>query len=133
MSLIWMNSMKTGVEWQDNQHVDLINQINGFIDAMSKNRGEEELSRLFRFLDNYMHDHFKKEEIEMDRLKYSDALPHKDLHKQFFANMNRIKGELKHGEAHTHVMEARKILADWFNNHIVRIDKKLGAFILENQ
>lgn len=134
MSLIWMGSMGTGVEWQDGQHRDLIKQINTFIDAMSQDRGVEDLSRLFKFLDNYVRDHFRREENEMDRIKYIAAPSHKLQHKQFIDNMNRIKNGLSGGAAaHTLAIEARKILADWFSTHIMKIDKQLGPAILQNQ
>ncbi|MBI5453674.1 MAG: hemerythrin family protein [Deltaproteobacteria bacterium] len=132
MALIWTTSLATGIEWQDNQHKELFNRINSLIDAMNSGVAAGEVSGLFKFLDTYVRDHFRNEEVAMDKQRYPDAVSHKEQHKKFIENMTRLKNEYQKEQAHKLIIEARKLLADWFYEHIAKVDKKLGEFLIHN-
>lgn len=130
MALIWTTALATGIEWQDNQHKELFNKINVLIDAMSRGVATDEAGGLFRFLDTYVRDHFHNEEAAMDKQRYPEAVSHKEQHKKFIENMTRLKNEYHKEMAHKQIIDARKLLADWFCEHIAKIDKKLGEFLV---
>ncbi|MBI4948709.1 MAG: hemerythrin family protein [Deltaproteobacteria bacterium] len=130
MALIWTASLATGIAWQDNQHKELFNKINALIDAMNSGVAADEVGGLFRFLDTYVRDHFRNEEVAMDKLKYTDTISHKGQHKKFIENMGRLKNEYQKEKSHQLIVDARKLLADWFYEHIAKVDKKLGEFLI---
>ncbi|MBI5644147.1 MAG: hemerythrin family protein [Deltaproteobacteria bacterium] len=129
MSLIWAPNLTTGIDWQDNQHKELFKKINALIDAMNQGKAGDEIGGLFSFLDNYVREHFRNEETAMDKHKYPDSAGHKGQHKKFIDNIKFIKDEFQKENAHKNIIEARKLLADWFFEHIAKIDKKLGDFL----
>ncbi|MBI5238034.1 MAG: hemerythrin family protein [Deltaproteobacteria bacterium] len=133
--ILWTESLATGVDWQDSQHKELFNRINALIDAMERHREIDELSNIFSFLDKYAKTHFKKEEAFMDTHGYSDTSSHKALHMTFLGNMTSIINEAGNcnsgDEIRRLVIKARRLLVDWLFEHIAKVDKKLGSFMLE--
>ncbi|MEK6531816.1 MAG: bacteriohemerythrin [Deltaproteobacteria bacterium] len=135
MKLIWLSSaMATGLDWQDAEHRELFNRANALIEAMEKNRGKEELASTFKFLDDYIKGHFRKEEVQMEQLKYGDYLTHKQMHQKFVLTISGLKGKLNSlQEPKIIAEETRKFLSDWLYEHIAKTDKKLGAFLVSGQ
>lgn len=129
--LVWTQNIATGVDWQDAEHRILFERINRLIDAMQAGKGREELSGLFKFLDDYVKTHFRNEESAMDKYDYPEARYHRMEHNKFIDNILYLKYEFNREAYGGSVAEARKLLADWFYDHIARIDKKLGAFLLD--
>lgn len=123
--------MATGLDWQDAEHKVLFQRANALIEAMEKNRGKEELASTFKFLDDYIKGHFKKEEVAMESLKYSDYLTHKQMHQKFVFTIGGLKGKLSSlQEPKIIAEETRKFLSDWLYEHIAKTDKKLGVFLV---
>lgn len=132
MGLIWIPRLATGIDWQDNQHKELFVRINDLIDAMPQKKGKGDLVVLFDFLDDYVKEHFRNEEVAMSRFKYPAEGLHKGQHKEFVDNIIYLKQRFEDEDDSGLEMEARKLLADWFFNHIQKIDKQLGDFLLVN-
>jgi len=130
MSLLWVKELTTGVEWQDAQHRELYNKINELIDASKKDGAALELRGLFRFIENYCRTHFRDEESAMYKYNYPGRFAHKAEHKRFMEGMAQLKQGFENSEAYRYVIEARKLLADWFYSHIQKVDKELGGFLL---
>lgn len=131
MGLIWTAGLSTGIDWQDNQHKELFSKINEFIEAMSRGKTQDDLLGLFNFLSNYVKTHFKQEEVAMDKHGYPVTAAHKALHKTFMDNLGQLQeGLRKQEDIHKLTMQARKMLSDWFYEHVTKMDKNLGGFLV---
>ena len=132
MRIKWTEAQAVGIEEIDNQHKMLFNSINDLVDAMSEGRGTEETDKLFVFLENYILDHFKREEEYMEKYHYPD--PEKDAHlaahKDFKESFAELKDKLSaKGPARSLTMKVSSLLGSWWLSHINNIDKALGAYL----
>lgn len=130
MSIIWEDSLSTGVKWQDSQHKELFKHINSFIIALKEKKGKEEIFNVFTFMDDYIKSHFKAEEEAMEKNNYNDAEEHFAEHEHFRIDMEKLKQEMEEKGANVMVqVEVQKRVVDWWRHHIPTIDKKLGNFL----
>lgn len=131
MSLIWPVALSTGIDWQDNQHKELFTKINDFIEAINRGMTEDDLLGLFNFLSNYARTHLKQEEVAMDTYGYPGNAAHKAQHEIFMGNLSLLQeGLRKKGEVDQLTTQARKLLSDWFYDHVRKMDKHLGGFLV---
>lgn len=131
MAIAWNRELSTGVEWQDIQHKELFNRINGLLDAMTLGLGKEEVGRLFKFLDDYFEVHFNAEESAMLKYDYPGTLTHLAEHAKFIDDITRLKEEAASGPTTSIVIKAQRRVVDWLLNHIGVMDKSLGAFLVK--
>lgn len=129
MALTWRKSLETGVVWQDNQHKELFNRINGLLDAMSHNKGQEEVGNLIEFLDRYVIFHFSEEEKMMKKHNYQWQAFHKGQHDRFKEDLAEIKNRIKDGVELVHVIDIQDKVVVWLLNHIGKTDQQLGEFL----
>lgn len=130
MSIEWSKSLATGLEWQDNQHKELFKRISSLIDAMNVGLGREEVSRLFRFLDEYFVVHFEAEDEAMRKHNFPGGTFHMAEHRRFQQDVEVIKDECNGNVTTGTVIKVQRLVVDWLINHIGGIDKALGEFIL---
>lgn len=131
MALIWVQNLATGIDWQDRQHRALFNSINALLDAMNASRGNEELNGLFKLLDKYIGEHFAEEEWEMETRCYPEKNYHRVEHARFIRNMVKLREECSVNASPGVAADAQRLLADWFYDHVVNVDKKLGEFLTQ--
>lgn len=134
MSLIWTVALSTGIDWQDNQHKELFAKINDFIEEINRGTTEDDLAGLFNFLSNYARTHLKQEEVAMDTYGYPGTLAHKAQHEIFMGNLSVLQeGLRRRGEVDQLTAQARKLLSDWFYDHVRKMDKHLGGFLVDKR
>lgn len=130
MALQWSNNLATGVAKIDSQHKELFSNINSLLDAMSKGKGDQEISKVFNFLINYTNSHFGVEETYMQQHSYSDYHAHKSYHETYKNDFQKLKSKVETQGAKTStVLEVQSFLNNWWMNHIQNVDKKLGSFL----
>lgn len=124
--IIWSDALKIGIPVIDQQHKQLIDQLNILIDAMHANRGKEEIQQIIKFLDMYVHQHFSFEEGCMSRYKCSIGCNNAEAHARFNRVLSEIKTELiTKGCSLSLAIKVNEQLLDWFVNHIQKIDREL--------
>ncbi len=133
MSIEWSSSFSTGVEWQDRHHKELFKRVVSLLDAMNVGLGKDEISRLFKFLDEYFIFHFDAEEKAMHKYNYPDTLSHIAEHTNFIEEISRLSEECRKGVSTATVIKTQSKVVDWLINHIGKSDKALGVFILKNE
>lgn len=133
MGLIWSQNLSTGLEWQDKEHIELFKTINSLLDAMKQHKGQEQLDVAFKFLDAYVIKHFRGEEAAMEKHNYSERSGHLEQHKKFIKNIEYLKDSYKKQTSVSILVDAQKLLADWFYDHVAKIDKKLGSFLTDKK
>ncbi|TAN62883.1 bacteriohemerythrin [bacterium] len=129
MVLNWMEYFNTGVEVLDNHHKELFRRISNLHEAMSENKGHEEIVPLLDFFDRYVVLHFSEEERLMSAHNYPDAGAHKTQHEQFKDENARMNRDAKHGVDLVHILNLNDKATDWLINHIGKTDQHLGCFL----
>ncbi len=130
MSIEWSPSLSTGVKWQDAQHKELFQRVNMLLDAMSVGKGKDEVKRLFAFLDEYFTTHFEAEEAVMKKFGFPGEAGHKNEHMNFRNDIARIRQECSDVVTTAVVIRTQRYVVNWLLNHIGKLDKVLGEFIL---
>ena len=90
MSLIWRKEMSTGLDWQDDQHKQILNRIDQLLEAMEKHEGAGVVKELIDFLGDYARDHFRDEEEYMQKHHCTTSLVHKQCHEDFIAQLTSL-------------------------------------------
>ncbi|MCS7298855.1 MAG: hemerythrin family protein [Spirochaetia bacterium] len=118
-----------GVELIDDQHRELIDRINKFIDAISvsdSNVLASELENIFDFMLDYAQSHFSDEENLMDQHKCPILDIQKMQHQFFVMEARKLKFDLKtKGLTSELIQKSQKILVEWIKSHISGMDKKI--------
>jgi len=126
MSITWNESLSTGVAAVDNQHKELIRQLNALHGAMSRGEGREEITKILDFLGDYVVRHFADEEREMARLACPAAAENKRAHAQFIAMFKDLRGRHEAtGASTTLLLKINEALSAWLVEHIKKIDTQL--------
>jgi hemerythrin len=130
MGIQWKDSYSTGLDWQDKHHKELLGSFVTLLDAMRLGKGKDEIGKTLSFLDGYVVRHFGAEEAAMDKHNYPLAEIHKKEHSIFISRMEKFKRDFDGGASLTLLIEVQSGLAEWFINHIGRVDKKLGEYVV---
>lgn len=128
MAFSWDESLATKVPHIDRQHQELIQRINGLLDAMKAGKGKDEIGGLLKYLKNYTVQHFRDEEMEMARRKSPVAEANKKAHQQFVTALDQLTARFNsEGPSAALVLEMQRRLLDWLVSHIRAIDTKLAS------
>ena len=132
MKIEWNDYLSIGVAEIDDQHRQLFDKFNAFLAACDADRGGEEVSRLFWFLDAYIVTHFADEENLQKRIGFPDLPKHREQHQEFVRKLAELKGRLQaEGPSRSLVSSATLTMTGWLIEHINRMDRAIGLFIKE--
>jgi hemerythrin-like metal-binding protein len=127
--IIWNNNYAIGLAEIDQQHQKLVQIINNLFDAISKKEREQILESSLKELINYTMVHFKFEEELLKRYNYLDFLQHVREHSVFIDKINSYVKDFKKGDNKI-MIDVINYLKDWLLNHILLVDKKYVATLL---
>jgi hemerythrin len=128
MVIEWGPHLATGVAWQDREHKELFKRFNQLVSAIECGEGEEEVGKLFKFLDDYVVTHFHHEEQAMSKFSYPGILAHLEEHTHFIDDLFGLERESQQcGSGLAELVRSR--LVSWLENHIGSTDKALGVFL----
>jgi hemerythrin len=126
------DSLKTGIDWMDSQHMEFISRIENLIDAMREGREGGDISALFDFLGDYVLIHFGEEETKMKEGEFQGLTSHLLEHDHFRYELDELRKEFQRDGASSYLSaQIKRRLLDWFVNHIGGIDQTLGGFLQE--
>jgi hemerythrin len=132
MALIkWTDKLSVGVREMDRQHQIIIGLINDLHDAMLNRQGQSVLARVLDESIDYAVHHFSTEERLMQAHGlYGDHLRHVFQHKKYVDYVRLLQAELAAEAADRNLnVTTLGFLSDWWNNHILKSDMKLGKFL----
>lgn len=130
MNIQWSDRLLTGVEVIDKQHKELVDIINGMLDAIIKDEGREKIANTFIFLESYVSNHFSTEEELMIKTNYPEYALHTSQHIQFVERFHILKQRFeKEGINSDIVLTLNRHLVQWLVSHILRTDKRLGEHL----
>ncbi len=127
----WDDKFSVSIESIDNQHKELVQQINNLHDAMMEGRGQKEVEPIIEKLIGYTDSHFKHEEELFDKFNYEDKQEHKNIHKNLIDQVVDLQTKVKAGEAPLS-SDLMEFLKEWLMTHILQEDKRYIACLTGN-
>lgn len=129
----WTEDLSVGIEKIDRQHQELFSRISRLVEAIKQHRCKEEIDNTIKFLDDYAREHFAEEEKYMEESSYEGLAAHKSHHARYLENIAELKKEAAlpriKGSSYDLSVTANQIVVDWIVDHILKLDKRFGAFI----
>jgi hemerythrin len=125
-----------GIKEIDDQHQELLDRMEILHDYMRRGQSRDAIRDMLKFLEAYVVEHFDTEVKYMQRYHYPGLLAHKAEHKTFLKDFAVLKEKFTslqaQGDFTTFLgLDIVRKLNDWFTNHILTVDKKMGAFLAE--
>lgn len=131
MKVRWTVELATGVERIDEEHKELIDRMDQFLDACRQGLGKDRAAQMLDFLEQYAISHFAMEEELMSENAYPGARSHRTQHATFRRNVQRIRDAFDSDGPGIHVIvQVNRTVIDWMLNHIRTTDKALGMYIV---
>lgn len=128
MLIQWSEKYSTGVVEIDNQHKEIINQLNRLHEAITSGLGKDVIMDILEFTQEYAASHFAFEESCMDKYQCPVAKQNKDAHQKFIQRFKEIEEALLIQDVEViTVLEIYRELRDWITSHILKIDTHLRA------
>lgn len=129
MALIgWKDVYATGIVALDNEHRELVEQINRLGEAIRDRCGEDVLQDVLAVLDQYTGHHFSHEERLMQEYGFPGLEEHRQIHQQLRVRVAEIKQNSETAPERV-AQELYKLLRRWLLEHIVEVDKKYGPYL----
>lgn len=130
MAFQWNASYAVGVPAIDTQHQELFTRISALLDAMREQKGQLEVGKTLRFLENYVIEHFGMEEALMSRIGYSALTAHRTQHQAFIHDFTALKAQFTaEGATSSLVIQVQRRVCDWLVQHIKQTDLLLGQYL----
>jgi hemerythrin len=134
MKVEWQDYLSVGVEEIDHQHKLLFDKYNAFFTAYYERRGDEEVIRLFSFLEDYVATHFSDEERLQQRIGFPDYQKHRKQHLELTRKVAELKERLGNEGADPSLLSSAGLLmTGWLIEHISVMDRAIGRFMKEMQ
>lgn len=130
MLIEWRDDLNIGVLEVDIQHRLLFDKFNAFMAAYQSRQSQDEILRLFWFLEAYAVTHFKEEEKLMQQIGYPEFAAHREKHQDFIAQIDKLKERMKQeGLTANLVSTMTGFITTWLVEHISTTDRAIGRFI----
>ena len=127
----WTPALSVGDKKLDNQHKQLLEQVNALLDALAG--GQNNLiviEQVLKFLDQYIEEHFADEEHYMEEHQYPRLAEHRALHTQFIERYTHMKERIYTFESVDGMLiDLEAHLGRWWIDHIGGADKDYAAYV----
>ena len=132
MPLAWHPSMSTGVDTVDNQHKQLILQLNELALALNSGQEAAQLQTMLDFLANYAITHFGHEEYCMEKHRCPAAQANRLAHQEFLRVFGAFRERLdKDGPSSALAFDVEQQLMSWLMAHICGVDVQLRPCVAQ--
>ena len=120
------DDLVTGSSMIDGDHRKLVNFVNAFFQSMHSGEDNGHVSKAMNALIAYTGEHFTREEVEMERIRYVAALAHQAEHTKLLKQLIELKQMLDAG-GRMNIPAVADFLSGWLRDHILTADKNLAA------
>jgi len=126
--ICWDGSLKIGVDAVDAQHRHLFEIIDHLLERMTTGHPSAALMDGLDSMRTYARFHFDAEERLLDMHGYPDREAHRQAHREFLENLDRLTAQEPTQEmAH----QALGFLLSWYAKHIQTEDGRYAPFLAE--
>jgi hemerythrin len=130
MSIVWSDSMSTGVAEIDEQHRELISMLNSLSDEMRSGKGKNEIEKILVFAGEYAQKHFACEERYFAEYQCPAAPQNKAAHEYFAGRFTELMQDFRaQGNSFALMMKIYNELSTWLVQHILGVDIELRASV----
>ncbi|WP_207477240.1 bacteriohemerythrin [Arenibaculum pallidiluteum] len=130
MSLIqWPGDLLIGHSAVDDDHRHLVEIINKLAEAHAAGRQSGLIGEILSELADYTAAHFEREERFMERVRYPGIDEHRLNHSQLIGSLSRIIYDFEMGRPVDQPL--LDFLRHWLTDHIMRFDKRLAAYTVD--
>jgi hemerythrin len=117
----WSERFVTGHPYIDRQHRALIRQINELHDAVKEGRGTVQIGSVLGFLKSYTIQHFRDEELLMQRIGFPGYEDHKAAHESLLRRAAAWSAG-SDPESDRLTSDVARTLSEWLGRHILEED-----------
>lgn len=118
----WTTEFETGVKAIDNDHKALFDEIKQLAVVLLEHGNRDAIDRAITCLENYVHEHFNREETFMINAGYPGTEAHIKSHRALTRQVALLKKINRHESAEIDPVKLVHFLSDWLSHHIVNID-----------
>ena len=131
-TIVWNETLMTGVAVIDEQHQILVNMLNDANEKLTEDCSRMLLNDIVRDLISYALYHFDTEEELMVETGYEQAsvAQHTQEHRSFSEKVAAVQQSLSQGQMITRE-DLLGFLNGWLINHIMKTDQQFGRFYHE--
>ena len=125
--IFWDDTYSVGNDEIDNQHKELINQLNKLYNLyLEKEIGK--MPEIITALKDYTNYHFKTEETFFRNFNYPLAAEHTQIHNDFITELQKLENDFKNNP-NILCIKILTMLQNWLMNHILVEDKKYMKYL----
>lgn len=130
----WEDSFSLGIKQLDEHHMHLLDLLNRAYSACMLNNPIAEFRAIIDELYDYTTYHFSAEERVMKENHYPGLPDQEQEHGTFVRKLASYRQEMERGNISSTIelVELTEFLANWFRDHIVDVDKKLGVYLQQS-
>jgi hemerythrin len=126
----WDKSLEVGNQMIDDQHKQLINALNDFLNAHAEKKSNADLKKSLDFLNDYTIKHFYEEEQLQKKHQYPDYENHKKLHEGLKKVVRDLQVQLiMKGPSDGLFNDVKAKVGDWLITHITTQDTRIGVHL----
>lgn len=126
--IVWKEVYQTGIVALDNEHKQLIAQINRLYEAIRDKRGAGALGETIRMLLEYTEQHFQHEEQLLAQFHFPGREDHLEAHRSLRQQVEELEMRCAAGSEEL-ARELFNFLRAWLLEHILEVDKKYGVYL----
>ncbi|MGN0311325.1 MAG: bacteriohemerythrin [Lachnospiraceae bacterium] len=125
------DSLVTGNNLIDSQHMELIGKINKLVDCCEEGRGKIEAIKMLDYLAEYTEFHFSAEEDLQEKINYPGLAEHRQKHEEFKKSVSELYAMLDEQEGPTDafVEAVNKNVIQWLYGHIKGFDCSVATYM----
>lgn len=121
---------RTGIALVDEEHerlFEIIGRANELVKAELLHDKYDEIVGILNELREYTKEHFKHEEEYMESIQYSGLEAQRAQHEAFVSKLDELDLEQVDDNQQMYLEELMEFLFGWLSNHILKVDKLIGA------
>ena len=124
--------METGIAKVDEQHKELVRQLNAVLAMGTSSVSKEETQKTIDFLGAYVVQHFKDEEGLQKQSGFEKYEWHKGQHQTFMNEFQKLRAEfVANGPSAQFTVKLNSSIINWIVKHIKSADVEFGKYYQE--
>ena len=127
--LAWRDALSVGDPGIDGDHKRLIQFVNDLHDAIEGRKSDRVVGKIILELVQYTKDHFAHEELVKKGAGYPDYERHRQIHRNLTRQVLIMAEKYVRTPTDAVKQELIDFLAAWLVEHIIKEDRKLGAYL----
>lgn len=132
--MLWKKEYNIGVNLIDAQHKEFFFRLDNFLKHVRDRKPlvekMEEIEETFNFVEEYIHTHFKDEELLQKQIGYPNYKKHREIHEAFKEEVLDFKKQFesdKYNEALITKFASR--LLSWLIEHVTGEDNNISKYV----